>query len=115
VRYTHIPTGIAAESRTHKSQHKNAENALNLLKARLYQIEDQKRKAEVEKLYDDKGEVAFGSQIRNYVLQPYTMAKDSRTAVETPHVAQVLDGDLDPFIHGFLRQKATERHKKATA
>jgi peptide chain release factor 2 len=115
VRYTHIPTGIAAESRTHRSQHKNADNAMNLLKARLYQIEEQKQKAEVEKLYDDKGDVAFGSQIRNYVLQPYTLAKDVRTGVETAQVMPVLDGDLDQFIHGFLRQKAERKHKKATA
>ncbi|HTU92426.1 MAG TPA: peptide chain release factor 2, partial [Gemmataceae bacterium] len=76
VRYTHLPTGIAAESRSQRSQHKNDEMALKMLKAKLYQIEEQKRRAEVEKLYDEKGEVAWGYQIRNYVMQPYTLVKD---------------------------------------
>ncbi len=79
VRYTHLPTGIAAESRSQRSQHKNDDMAMKMLKARLYQVEEQKQKAEVEKLYDEKGEVAWGYQIRNYVLQPYTLAKDVRT------------------------------------
>jgi peptide chain release factor 2 len=114
VRFIHKPTGIAAESRTERSQHKNADNALKLLKAKLYRIEEQKRLAEVEKHYDDKGEVAWGYQIRNYVLQPYTLAKDVRTGVETAQVSKVLDGDLDEFIQAFLRQKAEQRHKKAT-
>ena len=81
MRYTHLPTGIAAESRTERSQHKNDANAMKLLKAKLYAIEEQKRKAEVEKQYDEKGEVAWGNQIRNYVLQPYTLVKDVRTGV----------------------------------
>jgi peptide chain release factor 2 len=112
VRYIHIPTGIAAESRTERSQHKNDANALALLKAKLYRIEEQKRKAEVEKQYDEKGEVAWGYQIRNYVLQPYTLAKDARTGVETPQVQQVLDGDLDEFMQAYLRLKAEREHKK---
>jgi peptide chain release factor 2 len=115
VRYIHKPTGIAAESRTERSQHKNDANALALLKAKLYRIEEQKRKAEVEKLYDEKGEVSWGSQIRNYVLQPYTLAKDVRTDVQTAQVQNVLDGDLDDFIQAYLRQKAERRHKKAKA
>jgi peptide chain release factor 2 len=112
VRYTHLPTGIAAESRTERSQHKNDANAMALLKAKLYRVEEQKRKAEVEKLYDEKGEVAWGYQIRNYVLQPYTLAKDVRTGVETAQVQNVLDGDLDDFIHAYLRQKTERQHKK---
>jgi len=115
VRYTHIPTGIAAESRSERSQHKNDDMALKMLKAKLYRIEEQKRKAEVEKLYDEKGEVSWGSQIRNYVLQPYTLAKDVRTDVQTAQVQNVLDGDLDEFIQAYLRQKAERRHKKAKA
>jgi peptide chain release factor 2 len=114
VRYTHIPTGIAAESRSERSQHKNDDMALKMLKAKLYRIEEQKRRAEVEKQYDEKGEVAWGYQIRNYVLQPYTLAKDVRTEVQTAQVQNVLDGDLDPFIQAYLRQKAEKRHKKAT-
>src|SRR5581483_8804795 len=112
VRYTHLPSGIAAESRTERSQHKNDANALALLKAKLYKVEEQKRKAEVEKQYDEKGEVAWGYQIRNYVLQPYTLAKDVRTGVETAQVQQVLDGDLEEFMQAFLRQKAEREHRK---
>jgi peptide chain release factor 2 len=113
VRFTHIPTGIAAESRSERSQHKNADMALKMLKAKLYRIEEQKRRAEVEKQYDEKGEVAWGYQIRNYVMQPYTLVKDVRTDVETAQVQKVLDGNLDEFIQAYLRQKAEKRHKKA--
>jgi peptide chain release factor 2 len=112
VRYTHLPTGLAAESRTERSQHKNDQMALSLLKAKLYRIEEQKRRAEVEKLYDEKGEIAMGYQIRNYVLQPYTQVKDVRTGVETSQVQGVLDGDLDEFIQASLRQRAEREHKK---
>ena len=112
VRFIHLPTGLAAESRTERSQHKNADNAMKLLKSRLYALEEQKRKAEVDKLYDEKGEVAWGYQIRNYVLQPYTLAKDVRTDVQTPQVTNVLDGEIDDFIQGFLRLKAEKAHKK---
>src|SRR4029453_16528403 len=112
VRYTHLPTGIAAESRSERSQHKNDAMAMQMLKAKLYRIEEQKRVAEVEKAYDEKGEVAWGYQIRNYVMQPYTLAKDVRTAVETAQVQNVLDGDLDEFIYAYLRQKAEREHKK---
>jgi peptide chain release factor 2 len=112
VRYTHLPTGIAAESRSQRSQHKNDEMALKMLKAKLYQIEEQKLRAEVEKLYDEKGEVAWGYQIRNYVMQPYTLVKDVRTEVQTAQVQNVLDGELDDFIQAYLRLKAERRHKK---
>jgi len=112
VRYTHIPSGIAAESRNERSQHKNAAVALALLKSKLYKIEEQKRQAEVEKQYDEKGEVAWGYQIRNYVMQPYTMVKDVRTEVQTPQVDKVLDGDLDQFMEAYLRKKAEKMHKK---
>jgi peptide chain release factor 2 len=115
VRYTHLPTGIAAESRTERSQHKNDANALALLKAKLYKIEEEKRRAEVEKLYDAKGEVAWGYQIRNYVLQPFTLVKDVRTGVETSQAQSVLDGNIDEFIQAYLRQKAEREHKKRTA
>ncbi|HMC67177.1 MAG TPA: peptide chain release factor 2, partial [Gemmataceae bacterium] len=115
VRYTHLPTGIAAESRSERSQHKNDQVALSLLKAKLYRIEEQKRRAEVEKLYDEKGEVAWGYQIRNYVMQPYTLVKDVRTGVETSQVQDVLDGEIDEFIHAYLRMKTEREHKRATA
>ncbi len=112
VRFIHKPTGIAAESRTERSQHKNADNAMKLLKARLFRVEEQKRRAEVEKLYDEKGEVAWGYQIRNYVMQPYTLVKDARTEIQTPQVQNVLDGDLEEFIQAYLRMKADKKHKQ---
>jgi peptide chain release factor 2 len=111
VRYIHKPTGVAAESRSERSQHKNDATALNLLKSKLYRIEEQKRKAEVEKLYDEKGEVAWGYQIRNYVMQPYTLVKDVRTGVETSQVQAVLDGAIDEFIQAYLRMKTERAHK----
>ncbi len=112
VRYTHIPTGIAAESRTERSQHKNDANAMAMLKAKLYKIEEQKRKAEVEKQYDEKGEVSWGNQIRNYVMQPYTLVKDVRTETQTAQIQQVLDGDLEAFIQAYLQKKTQRDHQK---
>lgn len=112
VRYTHIPSGIAAESRTERSQHKNDANAMALLKSKLYRVEEMKRKAETEKQYDEKGEVSWGSQIRNYVMQPYTLVKDVRTDTQTAQVQNVLDGEIDEFIQAFLRAKAEKEHKK---
>jgi len=112
VRYTHLPTGVAAESRTVRSLHKNDSNAMAMLKAKLYKIEEGKRKAEVEQQYDEKGEVAWGYQIRNYVMQPYTLVKDVRTDTQTAQIDKVLDGELDEFIEAFLRQKAQKENKK---
>jgi peptide chain release factor 2 len=112
VRYIHKPTGVAAESRSERSQFKNDANALALLKAKLYKMEEQKRTAAFEKVYDEKGEVAWGNQIRNYVLQPYTLTKDVRTGQETSQVHHVLDGDLDPFMQAYLRHKTEREHKK---
>jgi peptide chain release factor 2 len=113
VRYIHKPSGVAAESRSERSQFKNDANALALLKAKLYKIEEQKRTAAFEKVYDEKGEVAWGNQIRNYVLQPYTLAKDVRTGHETAQVFVVLDGELDPFMQAYLRYKTEKEHKAA--
>lgn len=104
VRYIHVPTGVAAESRSERSQHKNDAQALSLLKAKLYKIEEQKRIAEVERQYDEKGEVSWGSQIRNYVMQPYTLVKDVRTGVESGQVQHVLDGEIDDFIQAYLQK-----------
>jgi peptide chain release factor 2 len=115
VRLIHRPSGVVAECRSERSQHKNEDVAWKMLKAKLYRIEEQKRRAEVEKAYDEKGEVAWGYQIRNYVLQPYTLVKDLRTGVETAQVQRVLDGDLDEFIQAYLRHKTEQAHQKATA
>lgn len=112
VRYTHLPTGVAAESRSERSQHKNDANAMKMLKAKLYKIEEEKRKAEVERTYDEKGEVSFGRQIRNYTLQPYTLVKDTRTNHESGQVQAILDGDIDDFIQAYLKMKVEQRNKK---
>jgi peptide chain release factor 2 len=112
VRLIHKPTNIRAESRTERSQHKNKANALALLKARLYKAEMDKQMAEVAKKQETKTDVSFGSQIRNYVLQPYTIVKDLRTETETPQVNRILDGDLDEFMKAYLRYKAERMNKK---
>ena len=108
-------SGVRGESRTERSQHKNYDNALKLIKARLYAIEEQKRNGDLEKRYDAKGEIAFGSQIRSYVLQPYTLVRDERPGIEvkTPQVMQVLDGDIDEFMQAYLRHKTERQHKKS--
>jgi peptide chain release factor 2 len=106
-------SGVRAESRTERSQHKNYDNCIKLLKARLYAIEEQKLKGDMAQRYDAKGEIAFGSQIRSYVLQPYTLVRDERDGVEvkTPAVMQVLDGDLDEFMYAYLRWKTAKLNK----
>ncbi len=117
VRLIHKPTNVRAESRTERSQNKNYENALKLLKARLYAIEEQKRLGDMESRYDAKGEIAFGSQIRSYVLQPYTLVRDERPGIDvkTPSVNAVLDGDLDQFMTAYLRHKTEREHKRASS
>jgi peptide chain release factor 2 len=113
VRITHEPTGIVVQCQNERSQHKNKAQAMKVLKARLYMLEQQKRDAEIAKLYGDKGEIAWGSQIRSYVLQPYQMVKDHRTDYQTGNVEAVLDGDLDGFIESYLRFRAKATRNKA--
>ena len=108
VRFTHIPTGIAAESRSERSQHKNSANAMALLKSKLIRMEEEKREAEYAKKYDEKGEISFGSQIRSYVLQPYQLVKDTRTGYEVGNPRSVLDGNIDGFIEAYLRMKLSK-------
>lgn len=108
VRYTHLPTGIAAESRSERSQHKNDALALQLLKAKMIRMEEMKREAEYAKAYDEKGEISFGSQIRNYVLQPYQLVKDLRTGCESGNPQAVLDGRIDEFINSLLRTRLSK-------
>ncbi len=105
VRITHLPTGLVAGCQNERSQHKNKERAMKLLRSRLYEYELDKKKAITKKLEDSKLDIGFGSQIRSYVLQPYRMAKDVRTRVEVGDVDRVLDGDLAPFIRGYLRAR----------
>jgi peptide chain release factor 2 len=88
-----------------RSQHKNKERAMKMMRSKLYEYELDKKKAATRKIEDSKLEIGFGSQIRSYVLQPYRMAKDLRTRVEVGDVDKVLDGSLDPFIRGFLRMR----------
>jgi len=105
VRITHLPTNIVAQSQAERSQHKNKESAMKMLKSRLYTHLQEIEKARQAGLTEPKKDINFGSQIRSYVLQPYTMVKDLRTSAETSDVARVLDGDLDLFIDAFLRHR----------
>ena len=106
VRITHLPSGIVVTCQNERSQHKNRDVAMKLLKARLYQMEVDKRKEEQTKIEGEKKEIGFGSQIRSYVLQPYQLVKDLRTGHEVGDVQRILDGDLDEFIEAFLAQRA---------
>jgi peptide chain release factor 2 len=103
VRLTHLPTGLVTGCQNERSQHKNKERALKMMRSKLYEYELDKKKAISRKLEDSKLDIKFGSQIRSYVLQPYRMAKDLRTRVEVGDVDKVLDGALEPFIRGYLR------------
>ncbi len=105
VRITHLPTGLVAGCQNERSQHKNKEKAMKLLRSRLYEYELEKKKAVSKKVEDSKLDIKFGSQIRSYVMQPYRMVKDLRTRVEVGDVDRVLDGDLEPFIKGYLRMR----------
>jgi len=110
IRITHLPSGIVVTCQNERSQHKNRDTAMKLLKARLYQQEVDKRKEDQAKLEGVKKEIGFGSQIRSYVMQPYQMIKDVRTGYEVGDVQKVLDGELDGFVEAYLAQRA-----KATA
>jgi peptide chain release factor 2 len=103
VRLVHKPSGIVVACQAERSQGRNRELAMKMLKAKLYQIEQDKKRADIERQYGEKGDIAWGSQIRSYVFQPYQMVKDHRTGVETSNVQAVMDGEIDPFIHGKLR------------
>ncbi len=105
VRITHIPTRIVVQCQNERSQHKNKASAMKVLKARLYELEKKKKNEKLEKLEDLKSDIAWGNQIRSYILHPYRMVKDLRTKVETGDVNKVLDGDLDEFIKASLLQR----------
>jgi peptide chain release factor 2 len=102
VRLTHLPTGIVVQCQNERSQHKNKSQAMKVLKARLYEREINERKREVDERNAEKKEIAWGSQIRSYVLAPYQLVKDARTGFETGNVDAVLDGELDGFVRAFL-------------
>ena len=103
VRITHLPTGIVVACQAERSQGRNRDLAMKMLKAKLYQIEADKKRAEVERQYGEKGDIAWGNQIRSYVFQPYQMVKDLRTGVQTSDIQGVMDGAIDNFIEGKLR------------
>jgi peptide chain release factor 2 len=116
VRITHIPTGIVVQCQNERSQHKNKAAAMKVLKSRLYELEKKKKLEKVEKLEDNKSEIAWGNQIRSYVLQPYRMIKDLRTRLETGDVDRVLDGDLDEFVTASLvLRKKTAQDQNSSA
>ena len=107
VRITHLPTGIVVSCQNERSQHRNRDAAMSVLRSRLYDLRRQEQQERLDQLGGEKREIAFGSQIRSYVLQPYRMVKDHRTKLEEGNVDRVLDGDLDPFIKARLMQKAS--------
>ena len=115
VRITHLPTGIVVSCQNERSQHKNRAQAMKVLKARLYDRKMKEQQTNLEKLGGEKRDIAFGSQIRSYVLQPYQMIKDHRTKVQRGDVDRVLDGDLDEFIKVYLMQKASGTLGQAAA
>ncbi|MBW1925946.1 MAG: peptide chain release factor 2 [Deltaproteobacteria bacterium] len=106
VRITHLPTGIVVQCQNQRSQHKNRAIAMKILQARLFEREKAKKDAEKQQVHDKKKEIAWGSQIRSYVLQPYQLVKDHRTGVEIGNVGDVLNGNLDPLIEAYLQEQA---------
>lgn len=108
IRLTHMPTGIVVAVQSERSQHKNRSKAMSILKAKLYEYHEDKKRKEMERFYGEKGEIAWGSQIRSYVFQPYTMVKDHRTDEQTSNVQAVMDGHIQPFIEAYLKQNAVK-------
>lgn len=112
VRITHLPTNTVVQCQNDRSQHKNKAAAMKQLKSRLYELEQDNKRAEMDKFYGEKGEIGWGNQIRSYVFQPYQMVKDLRTGVETSNIQGVQDGEIDAFIHAWLRAGCpTSRNK----
>ena len=105
VRITHLPTGVVVSCQNERSQHQNKRTAMNILLAKLIRLREKEREEELAKLIGEKGEIAWGNQIRSYVLQPYTMVKDHRTGLEVGNVNAVLDGDIDAFIEAYLKKR----------
>jgi peptide chain release factor 2 len=115
VRITHLPSGIVVQCQQEKSQHRNRDLAMKVLKSRLYQLEAQKQEEKMQAIHDSKDDIAWGSQIRSYVLHPYQMVKDHRIGMDVGNVNAVLDGDLDPFIKGVLLARSTAKAGRSRA
>ena len=111
VRITHNPSGIVVQCQNERSQHRNKATAMKILKSRLFELEMEKKRKELDQLEDSKAEIAWGSQIRSYVLHPYRLVKDHRTKVEIGDVDSVLNGQLDSFINEYLKKKSEEKSK----
>ncbi|PYX32767.1 MAG: peptide chain release factor 2 [Acidobacteria bacterium] len=109
VRITHIPTNLVASCQNERSQHKNKEKAMSMLRSKIYEFEMEKKRAATKEIEDSKLDIGFGSQIRSYVLQPYRLIKDHRTKLEVGDVDRVLDGDLRPFMQAYLRMRRGEK------
>ena len=108
VRITHIPTGIVVQCQNERSQYKNKTTAMKVLRARLYEKQEREKREALQKAYGEKQDIAWGSQIRSYVFQPYQMVKDHRTEIETSNTSGVMDGEIDLFIQGFLEWRAAK-------
>ena len=115
VRITHLPTNIAVSCQNERSQHKNKATAMRVLKSRLYEKQQDEKRAEMERFYGDKGEIGWGNQIRSYVFQPYQMVKDLRTGSQTGNVQAVMDGDIDQFVNAWLRAGCPRSRSKNVA
>jgi len=111
VRITHLPSGIVVQCQNERSQHRNKDTAMKILKSKLFELELEKRREELQEVENQKADIAWGSQIRSYVLQPYQMVKDHRTKIEKGNVDSVLDGDLDDFMVGYLKEKSRRKEK----
>lgn len=110
VRITHLPTGTVVQCQSERSQFKNKETAMKILKSRLYQKEEEARQQKIQQHYGQKQDIAWGSQIRSYVLHPYNLVKDHRTDYETSNAEGVLDGDLEGFLQAYLKMEAEKKH-----
>ncbi len=114
VRITHAPSGIVVQCQNERSQHRNKDMAMKMLKSRLFELEMEKKREQMDELEAGKADIAWGSQIRSYVLHPYRLVKDHRTKVDRGDVDSILDGDIDELIQAYLRQRSLKRNKEAT-
>jgi peptide chain release factor 2 len=112
VRITHLPTGIVVQCQNERSQHRNKDTAMKVLRAKLYDYEMEKRRKELDEVEDSKADIAWGSQIRSYVLHPYRLVKDHRTRIEIGNVDSVLDGGIDRFIEAYLKRRSRDKSRR---